>query len=417
MHDLLSISVVILSLFILRLFVRMVEVALEQNISDDPKDRIEQENQISSLQFIRIILTLILGMYCGLKIMPLLKIYFPGVIYSFFAALFLSILIAIPYAIIGELVPRGLALNSPEALGRTFSKVVKLASNLARPLLGFLNWCAAQILKIFGVKPPVEMAIAEASEEAQSDEESLLEEHQEMLASRIEQLSERRVDSIMTPRTDILWIEYDDNFEEVLQKVSDTRHTYFPVFEGSIDNLKGVICAKDLWKPVVEGHDIDWRSLIKPALLIPGSTTILHLLKQFRTSNQHFGIVIDEYGGLDGLVSLHDAVTAILGLELVADSATEEGIVERADGTFLVPGSTSLEDFFHYFEVDLRGDESNVGYQTVGGYVMSELGHVPRVTEVVEAKDLVLEVIDMDGFRVDKVLVKKKEELPKAAQG
>jgi putative hemolysin len=216
---------------------------------------------------------------------------------------------------------------------------------------------------------------------------------------------DRRLDSIITHRRDVAWLDADKTFQENVDVIHATRHTWYPVCAGDIDSVKGILCAKDLW---ATQSPISILEHIKPAFFLPGSTMVLQAIEQFKSTQNHVALIVDEHGSFEGLVTHHDLSSVILGtLPSRGELEEEDPIVQRQDGSWLVNGSLSVHDFSEHFDCSLTDDSAEHDFQTVAGFVITHLEKIPREADYFEWKEFRFEVVDMDGNRVDKILVNR----------
>jgi putative hemolysin len=323
------------------------------------------------------------------------------------------VILLVTYAtiVLGELVPKRLALTNSARTAVFVAAPMLWLSRLMSPLVVVLNVSSKGILRLLRLGDEATQAQMSTEEikiiVEQGAQAGVVEEVEQDIVNRALELGERRVDSLMTPRRDVVWIESTATFDEVVRVISEAKHTLYPVCEDTIDNVKGMVGIKDLWALRSSGGPgVDWRVVMRPPFCVPATTNALKLLEQFKRRRENVACVVDEYGGLDGLVSITDVLKAVF-VDLPLSPAEEEPIVERADGSWLVSGALSLFDFEDHFEISLQEgeEEESVEYQTLAGFVITMLGHVPRVAESFSCRGFRFEVVDMDGNRVDKVLV------------
>jgi putative hemolysin len=209
----------------------------------------------------------------------------------------------------------------------------------------------------------------------------------------------------MTPRTEIAWLDLEEPLEENLRIIQTSQHSRFPVAQGSLDNVVGILAAKDLLVQRLSNQPIDLQSLLQPPLFVPESTEALKVLEMFRRSGVPLALVIDEYGGLQGMVTTNDVLAAIVGDFSSVGQPYEPQAVEREDGSWLFDGMLQIDEFKDILDVDGLPEEDRAGYSTVGGFMMSQLGSIPSAGDHFIWGKWRFEVVDMDGRRVDKVLV------------
>jgi putative hemolysin len=316
--------------------------------------------------------------------------------------------ITVASLIIGELVPKRIALNNPEAIASWVAKPMMLLSRIGGPAVGGLTALTNVVLRVFGVKGEAEPNLTEDEIKAlisQGAETGAVGATEENIVQRVFQLGDQRVAAIMTPRPDIEWIDVDATEEELREFLASHSHTQFVVCHGGLDDVLGIVRSADLLPIAFKGSRIELRTLTKEALFVPDSMPAVQLLESFRSSHKHVALVMDEYGAVEGLVTITDLLTAIVG-DLPADASEAQGaFVSRADGSWLVDGAAAMEDVTAHFGMDNLPEDEAGTYHTIGGFVMARLGRVPKTADTFEWGGMKFEVIDMDGRRIDKVLV------------
>ena len=324
--------------------------------------------------------------------------------------------------VLGELVPKRLAMTHAESLASRVSLPIGLISRFARPAVRLLSLTTELLLKTLRIKAPDEPAVTEEEVKIlieQGAAAGVFEPEEETMMKRVLRLGDQSVDSIMTQRLDVVFLDIEASFADNMQRMLMTPHSYYPVFRESQDDVVGIIGVKDVMAQLAkqEGtsdRGIDLTALLKEPLFVAESMPALNLLESFKNSSQVLAVVVDEYGGTAGVVSLSDVFEAVAG-DLVSGSGDEiDGIAVRADGSWLVDGTKS---FFELKEMlalsaDARGDSEGEGaYQSVGGFVMHQLRAIPRGGQFFNWHGYRFEVVDMDGHRVDKVLVVPPEKI------
>lgn len=315
--------------------------------------------------------------------------------------------------IFGELVPKRLGLMNPELVARLMARPMHILSQLARPLVILLSVSTELILKLLRARKVEESDILEEEIHSlmqQGTESGVLEESEHAMVKNVLRLDDQRIGNIMTLRKELYYLDILDDLEENRRKIAETPHSRIPVCKGSIDNVIGILHTKDLLDLLMRSEIVDIAGLIKRPLVVPRYATALQLLEQFKKSKSHVAIVVDEHGQTSGLVSVNDVMTAIVGDLPAEDEEYEPDFVERDDGSWLVSGQVDIAAFKDRFRVKHLPDEEFGNYHTLGGLVLTVLGHVPKSAETIRFAHLQLEVMDMDGNRVDKVLVTRVEE-------
>ena len=317
--------------------------------------------------------------------------------------------------IIGELVPKRIGLNNPEAIASWVARPMIILSKIGGPAVHVLTGATNLIMRVFGIKGEAEPNLTEDEIKAlisQGAETGAVGATEENIVQRVFQLGDQRVAAIMTPRPDIEWIDVDATEEELREFLASHAHTQFVVCHGGLDEVLGIVRSADLLPLAFKGARIALRSLTREALFVPDSMPAVQLLESFRGSHKHVALVMDEYGAVEGLVTVTDLLTAIVG-DLPADASEAQGsFISRADGSWLVEGSAAMEEVTEHFGLDSLPDDERGTYQTIGGFVMARLGRVPKAADQFEWGGMKFEVIDMDGRRIDKVLVARVTSSP-----
>ncbi|HEX6383152.1 MAG TPA: hemolysin family protein [Anaerolineae bacterium] len=318
------------------------------------------------------------------------------------------VVVAITYLslVIGELVPKRLALHSPERIASLVARPMSVLSRLAAPVVHLLSLSTEAVLRLLGVQPSAEAPVTEEEIQVlveQGTEAGMIEEAERDMVASIFRLGDRRVEALMTPRTEITWIDINDPPEMIQEVIEDSNHSRFPVCDDSLDNVLGVVLVKDLLSRSMTGEPLDLRAIMKRPPFIPESMPALKVLEVFRQSGMHMALLIDEYGGIAGLVTLVDILEAIVGDIPTPEELVEPPVVQREDGSWLIDGLLPIDEFKELFHIRNLPDEDN--YQTLGGFMVLHIGRIPAPSDHFEWHGLRFEVVDMDGNRVDKVLV------------
>jgi putative hemolysin len=317
--------------------------------------------------------------------------------------------------ILGELVPKRIGLNNPEAIASWVARPMMVLARIGGPVVALLTASTNVVFRLFGIKGEAEPNLTEDEIKAlisQGAETGAVGATEENIVQRVFELGDQRVAAIMTPRPDIEWIDVDATEEELREFLASHSHTQFVVCHGNLDEVLGIVRSADLLPLAFRGARIDLRALTREALFVPDSMPAVQLLESFRGSHKHTALVMDEYGAVEGLVTVTDLLTAIVG-EMPTDPSEAQGLfVSRADGTWLVDGSAPMEQVLDRFNLDPLPEEETGAYHTIGGFVMARLGRVPRAADQFEWGGVRFEVIDMDGRRIDKVLVSRVTSAP-----
>lgn len=320
-----------------------------------------------------------------------------------------TVVVCISYMslLFGELVPKRLALANPERVATYVAAPLRMVSRLAYPLVRILSASTEGVLRVMRVRPEEQPPVTEEEIKIlieQGAEAGVFAESEQDMFARVLRLRERRVDLVMTPRKDIVALDLEAPFQQNLERF-ETGHAQYPVIRGRLDNVLGVVRVRDILPSVLGGKSLDLRSFVLEPLFVPESTPALKLLDRFRASGVHIALVIDEYSSIQGVVTLTDILAAIVGELPAAGQLPKASMVEREDGSWLVDGILALQDFKESVGIDHLPDDDRGHFHTVGGFVLTHFGKIPKAGDRFDIQGLRFEVVDMDGFRVDKVMV------------
>jgi len=277
-------------------------------------------------------------------------------------------------------------------------------------LVVLLNYSTNLVMRIAHVKPSADPSVTEEEIKLLIDkgtQEGTLQEFEQDTIERVFRLADRRVSVLMTHRADIISLNINESEEESKKKIAYYKYSYFPVVKDTMDNILGVIRVKDLLALFMEARPFNMEEICRKPIFVTEKTAAVKLLELFKTSKMHIAFVVDEYGAIQGLVTFGDILRSVF--EDVEDTPEEEReIMKREDGSWLISGSLPLDEFIDYMETGRPVEEERAGINTVAGFVMAKLGAVPSEGQHFVWKGLRFEVVDMDGRRVDKVLVSRK---------
>ncbi|HET7394071.1 MAG TPA: hemolysin family protein [Candidatus Binatia bacterium] len=310
--------------------------------------------------------------------------------------------------VIGELVPKRLALRHPEAIATYVALPLRLFTKISSPMVYLLGVSTDVVCRLFGRPQGSEPPVTEEEIKTlvqQGTDAGVFEESEQDMVEAVLRLGDKTARSLMTPRTQIAWLDLEDPAEEIREKIVASGHSRFPVATGSLDKLDGVVQTKELLGHSLAGHALDLKSLMQQPLFVPRTVSALEVLESFKKSGQHIALVVDEYGGIEGLLTHHDILEAIAGDIPFEGRPTDPKAVQRADGSWLLDGMLSVDEFKEVFQIETLPGEKRDAYQTLGGFVFTRMGRIPSVSDFFEWNGLRIEVVDMDGKRIDKVLV------------
>ncbi|AWK88924.1 hemolysin family protein [Azospirillum thermophilum] len=326
---------------------------------------------------------------------------------------FALVVAAITYfsLIIGELVPKRMALVNAERIASAVARPMRLVATVAAPVVWFLGASTDAVLKLFRLPTTREQTVTEEEVKSlikEGTQSGVFEPAERKMIEGVMHLSDRTVRSIMTPRPDLMWLDLSDPAETLAREIRDSGYSRFPVCRGDVDELQGIVAAKDLLNRALSGQPFDLRAALTKPLVVHDGTPVFRLLELFKQTSAQMAVVVDEYGSVEGVATLTDIMEAIAG-ELPDLGEESDGAVQREDGSWLVDGMTPVEEVESLIGVrDLRGEGD---FHTIAGFMLDHLGHIPQAAEHFFWNGIRFEVIDMDGRRIDKVLIQRNEEV------
>lgn len=311
--------------------------------------------------------------------------------------------------VIGELVPKHLAMRSPENIALSIARPMTWLAKLASPLVWLLSSSSHLLLLILGLYRREESSITNEEIKImmqQGAEAGIFHESEEQIVANVLKLDEQRVGAIMTPRNEIFYIDLNDTHDNILTRIIECHYSQVVICKNGLENAVGILQRSDLLKPVLNGTEFNIENVMHLPLYIPDIMTIPHLLDNFRKARTQFAIIVNEYGEMKGIVTLNDVLTAIVGDFPSEDRLYDPEIVQRDDGSWLVDGGISISRLKVILNINssFPGEQSN-NYNTLGGFIMSYLERIPNVAEHFEYADWRYEIVDMDQNRIDKVLM------------
>lgn len=316
--------------------------------------------------------------------------------------------ITVASVILGELVPKRLALGAPERVAMLVAPAMRRFAGFMRPAVAFLTASTNLVFRLLRIRESGDQAVTEEDIRAliaQGRASGAVHAGEAEIVSRALRLGDRPVAALMTPRPEIEWLDLAAPPAEIRRQLLALNHPAVPVARGSVDDVVGMLRVRDLLVPALRGDPLDLESRVRPALFVPESLTVLRLMERLRESRSELAIVLDEYGGVLGLVTRTDVLDDLV-MGLPGTSRDEADlVVAREDGSWLVDGACTLQDFEDRTGLTSIALRTSPGVRTVAGLILSELGRVPQVGDVVMLEGHRLEVVDMDGLRIDRVLV------------
>ncbi len=314
--------------------------------------------------------------------------------------------------VFGELVPKRLGQMYPESVARLVARPMEWLSLIARPMVILLSFCTESTLKLLGIRITGTRSVTE-EEIAASLEEGLdagvIEAQEHQMVRNVFRLDDREVGSMMIPRSEITWLDVGLPHQDLLKLIAENEHSRYPVCMGGLDNVRGIISAQSLLQQVTHGQELDLSQNLQQVVFVPETLSGMALLDHFRSSNVQLVLVVDEYGEVQGLITVRDVLEAITG-EFATASRDDSWAVQRADGSWLFDGLIPVPELKDSLGLKALPEEDRGRYNTLAGMVMLLLGHLPCTAESVEWHGWRFEVVDLDGKRIDKVLATRLSE-------
>ena len=309
--------------------------------------------------------------------------------------------------VIGELVPKNIALMAPEKIAVLMSRPMKFISKVTAPFVWFLSLSTNAIVKLFRLNGGSESNMTEAEIKAiiaQGTTEGVIDETEQELMESVIRLDDQRITALMTQRNYIGWIDLQDSQEEIKKEILKSGFSRLLVCEGDLDNVKGFVKAKDLLNNLLSDQPFDLEKSLKQPIFVPETKTALEVLENFQESLTHFAVIVDEFGLTQGVVTTNDILEAIVG-DLSHQGVRNESAVQRDDGSWLLDARLSMADFTDILELKSLPPEERGMYETLAGFMIKRFGKLPKTADKFEWNGYIFEVVDMDGKRVDEVLV------------
>jgi putative hemolysin len=309
--------------------------------------------------------------------------------------------------VIGELVPKRLALNNAESIATSVAPLMEFVSRVARPVVSLLSGSTEMLVRLLRIKPTSEPAITEEEVKIlieQGRQTGIFEDVEQEIVERVFRLSDRTVNSLMTHRSEMVWLDREDPLEENIKKILASGHSNFVVCKGNVDRVVGILRSKDLLREYETGGAVGIPDSLPMPPFVPEGMKALELVARLRYDKSPVALIVDEYGTIDGMVTLTDVLEAIVGDIPALDEAGEPAAIHREDGSWLLDGLMPVDELQMLLDLDELPEEDD-DYDTLGGLFMAQMGRVPMLGDKFEWQGLHFEVMDMDGHRVDKVLV------------
>ena len=369
---------------------------------------------LSTTQIYITLIAILTGVYSGEKFGKYLVPYLEQINFlkryvDSIATVIIVILVTFLSILFGELVPKRIAIMRPEKIAKAVARPIKVLSSISYPIVWLLSSLNAGIFKLLNIKAHKDSQVTEEEIKAMINEGSELgaiEEEEKDIIERVFHLGDRNITSLMTHRTDIIWFDINENRESVKEKIQEHQHSVYPLCEETIDDIKGVVYVKDLYVY----PDVSLASIVKKALFVPENNSAYQVLEKIKGTKIHYAFIVDEYGSLLGMITVKDILKAIVG-EMPEAEDDDYSIVERKDGSFLIDAQIQFYDFLTRFDKTIWVNEGENQFDTLAGFILHELKRIPSTGDTFEWRGFTFEIVDMDGQRIDKVLVHISDEI------
>lgn len=423
--------IIIVILIVLNGFFSLSEIALVSS----KKNRLEQYKQagnkgavtalnllgnsekfLSAVQVGITLVSILTGFYGGTSIagyfVPVLVQWGVSPLYAGKIALAVTIVLITYFSIVlGELVPKTVALSNPEKVAVRVSPIISFFSKLFYPFVKLLSGSTSFILRILGIEKGVEYITESELRQMikTASQEGVIEKEQNDIHEKVFYFSDKKAKHLMTHRTEVYWLDLDDPEETIRKELYESPHSKVVCCRESLDKFEGVVTLTDFYKALAQQQDFKVQDLLIPAIVMPENTLAPKVLEQLRQSNSHFSVVVDEYGDVEGIITLHDIMENLVGEILDEGEVQEPDLFVREDGSVLVNGDAPIEVLAEVF-TDFVIDFEEIDYSTVAGFFIEQMKEIPSVGDKISYLEYTIEVVDMDGNRIDKVLIYKSSE-------
>lgn len=371
---------------------------------------------LSTTQIYITLIAILTGVYSGerfsIYLQPYLeKINFIKPYAGTIATVIVVIIVTFLSILFGELVPKRIALMNPEKIAKGVAALIKTLSSISYPLVWLLSKMSSGFFKLFNIRESTDTQVTEEEIKAMINEGSELgaiEEEEKDIIERVFHLGDRNITSLMTHRTDIIWFDVNEDRSSVKQKIKEFQHSVYPVCKETIDNIEGIVYVKDMYLM----PDAPLEQIIRKALFIPENNSAYQVLEKIKITKIPYAFIVDEYGSLLGMITVKDILKAIVG-EMPEEEDDEYVITERKDGSYLIDGQIQFYDFLTKFDKTIWINEGENEFDTLAGFILHELKRIPVTGDKFEWRGFNFEIVDMDGQRIDKVLVNISDEIRK----
>ncbi|WP_343701838.1 hemolysin family protein [Chitinophaga sp.] len=370
---------------------------------------------LSTVQIGITLIGILTGLYSGeqlkedvrgyISTIPLLAPYSNGI-----ATALLVIVITYLTLVLGELFPKRIGLANPEKIAKALAQPMHLLSRITFPFVWLLSRSTNVLVRISGLKRTSESNVTEEEIKAiisEGTSSGAIEETEQEIIERVFHLGDRNITSLMTHRTDIVWLDVTEEGESYKRKIKASPHSVYPVCEGQIDHIKGILTIKDLY---AAGNLAVLKDVMKKPLFIPDNNTAYQVLEKFKETQIHAAFIVDEYGTFLGMITLNDILEAIVG-DMPETGQDDYNMVKREDGSYLIDAQIPFYDFLSEFDMEDLMAEFEQEFDTLAGFILHHLEHIPQTGEKLEWRNFTFEIVDMDAHRIDKILVTPPENI------
>jgi len=364
---------------------------------------------LSTAQLGITVIAILIGYYSGEKFSHYLTPYLAKIdslsrYATNISTIFIETIVTFLLIIFGELLPKRTGIFRAEQIARIVARPMQLLSKATYPIIWLLNTTSNLFFKIVDIKPSKDSNVTEEEIKAmisEGTEQGEIEETEQEIIERVFHLGDRNITSLMTHRSDIVWFDINENETLIKEKIIKETHSFYPVCDGDIDDVKGVVSIKDLY---VSDDNKPFKDFAAKPIFVPENNSAYQVLEKFRQTKIHCCFIVDEYGSLLGMITLTDILEAIIG-DLPQPDTNDYEITDRGDGTYLVDGQIPFYDFLTHFDKADWMNEGDQEFDTLAGFILHQLERIPHTGETLEWKDFKFEIVDMDAQRIDKVLV------------
>jgi putative hemolysin len=363
---------------------------------------------LSTTQIYITLIVLLTGVYSGEKFGRHLQPYLEQINFikpyaATISTVIIVILVTFLSILFGELVPKRIAIMRPEKIAKLVARPIKVLSSISFPIVWLLSTLNSGIFKLLNIRHNKDNHVTEEEIKAminEGSESGSIEEEEKDIIERVFHLGDRNITSLMTHRTDIVWFEINEELSSVKEKIKGFQHSVYPVCEQTIDDIKGIVYIKEMYLQ----PDAPLSALLRKALFVPENNSAYQVLEKIKVTKIHYAFIVDEYGSLLGMITVKDILNAIVG-EMPEAEDDDYEIVERKDGSFLIDAQIQFYNFLTHFDKTIWINEGENDFDTLAGFILRELKRIPATGDTFEWRGFTFEIIDMDGQRIDKVLV------------